>query len=156
MNYASCHDNMTLFDRLTMSCPDSGVEDHIRMNNLAAAIYMTSQGIPFIHAGEEMLRSKPLPNGGFDDNSYKSSDAVNSLKWDNLNDPVYQDVVDYYAGLIEFRKAHPALRMTSAEEVNAHIKSLTKLEFNVVACQISAGANGENNDIIAIFICKVI
>ncbi len=82
---------------------------------------------------------------------YKSSDAVNSIKWNNLNDPIYQDVADYYAGLIEFRKAHPALRMTSAEEVNAHITSLTKLEFNVVACQISAGANGEENEIIAIF-----
>ena len=65
-------------------------------------------------------------------------DAVNSLKWDNLNDPVYQYVADYYAGLIEFRKAHPALRMTSSDEVNAHITSLTKLEFNVVACQINA------------------
>ena len=61
VNYASCHDNMTLYDRLTVSCPDAGTEDWIRMNNLAAAIYMTSQGVPFIHAGEEMLRSNPLP-----------------------------------------------------------------------------------------------
>ena len=151
VNYASCHDNMTLFDRLTQSCPEDTVEDRIRMNNLAAAIYMTSQGIPFIHAGEEMLRSKPLWSGGFDDNSYKSSDKVNSLKWDSLNDPVYQDVTDYYAGLIAFRKAHPALRMTDAEEVAAHITQLPGLEFNVMACQISSGANGEENDIIAIF-----
>ena len=151
VNYASCHDNMTLYDRLTKSCPDATVEDRIRMNNLAAAIYMTSQGIPFIHAGEEMLRSKPLWNGGFDDNSYKSSDSVNSLKWDNLSDPVYQDVSDYYAGLIAFRKAHPALRMTSAEEVEAHITQLPGLEFNVMACHISSGANGEENEIVAIF-----
>ena len=142
---------MTLYDRLTKSCPDATVEDRIRMNNLAAAIYMTSQGIPFIHAGEEMLRSKPLWNGGFDDNSYKSSDSVNSLKWDNLSDPVYQDVSDYYAGLIAFRKAHPALRMTSAEEVEAHITQLPGLEFNVMACHISSGANGEENEIVAIF-----
>ena len=151
VNYASCHDNMTLFDRLTQSTPDNTVEERIRMNNLAAAIYMTSQGIPFIHAGEEMLRSKPTGDGGFDDNSYKSPDSVNSIKWDNLNDPVYQDVVDYYAGLIAFRKAHPALRMTSAEDVAAHITPLPGLDFNVVACQISAGANGEENDLIAIF-----
>nr|MBQ8244968.1 type I pullulanase [Oscillospiraceae bacterium] len=151
VNYASCHDNMTLYDRLTQSCPDNTVEERIRMNNLAAAIYMTSQGIPFIHAGEEMLRSKPTWKGTFDDNSYKSSDKVNSLKWDNLNDPVYQDVVDYYAGLIAFRKAHPALRMTDAAEVEAHIKQLPGLDFNVMACQISSGANGEENDIIAIF-----
>ena len=151
VNYASCHDNMTLFDRLTQSCPDNTVEERIRMNNLAAAIYMTSQGIPFIHAGEEMLRSKPTWSGGFDDNSYKSSDKVNSLKWENLNDPVYRDVVDYYAGLIAFRKAHPALRMTDAEEVAAHITQLPGLEFNVMACHISSGANGEENEIVAIF-----
>ncbi len=151
VNYASCHDNMTLYDRLTQSCPDHTVEERIRMNNLAAAIYMTSQGIPFVHAGEEMLRSKPLWSGGFDHNSYKSSDKVNSLKWDSLNDPVYQDVVDYYAGLIAFRKAHPALRMTDAAEVEAHITSLPGLDFNVVGCHISGGANGEENEIIAIF-----
>ena len=151
VNYASCHDNMTLYDRLTQSCPDNTVEERIRMNNLAAAIYMTSQGIPFIHAGEEMLRSKPTWSGGFDDNSYKSSDKVNSLKWDNLNDPVYQDVVDYYAGLIAFRKAHPALRMTDAEEVAAHITQLPGLDFNVMACHISSGANGEESEIVAIF-----
>ena len=151
VNYASCHDNMTLYDRLTQSCPDHTVEERIRMNNLAAAIYMTSQGIPFVHAGEEMLRSKPLWSGGFDHNSYKSSDKVNSLKWDSLNDPVYQDVVDYYAGLIAFRKAHPALRMTDAAEVEAHITSLPGLDFNVVGCHISGDANGEENEIIAIF-----
>ncbi len=151
VNYASCHDNMTLYDRLTMSVPDATVEDRIRMNNLAAAIYMTSQGIPFIHAGEEMLRSKPLWNGGFDHNSYKSSDKVNSLKWDDLNDPQYQDVVDYYTGLIAFRKAHPALRMTDAEEVAAHITQLPGLDFNVMACHIASGANGEENEIVAIF-----
>jgi len=151
VNYASCHDNMTLYDRLTQSCPEDSVEDRIRMNNLAAAIYMTSQGIPFIHAGEEMLRSKPLWSGGFDHNSYKSSDKVNSLKWDDLNDPKYQAVVDYYAGLIAFRKAHPALRMTDAAEVESHISMLPGLDFNVVACQISSGANGEENDIIAVF-----
>jgi len=151
VNYASCHDNMTLFDRLTQSCPDDTVEDRIRMNNLAAAIYMTSQGIPFIHAGEEMLRSKPNWKGTFDDNSYKSSDKVNSLKWDNLNDPAYQDVVDYYTGLIAFRKAHPALRMTDAEEVTAHITQLPGLDFNVVASHIASGANGEENEIVVIF-----
>ena len=151
VNYASCHDNMTLFDRLTQSCPEATQEELVKMNNLAAAIYMTSQGIPFVHAGEEMLRSKPLWSGGFDDNSYKSSDKVNSLKWENLNDPVYQDVVDYYTGLIAFRKDHPALRMTDAAEVEEKIKPLGGVDFNVVACHIGSGANGEENEIVAIF-----
>ena len=151
VNYASCHDNMSLFDRLTMSNKGASQEDLIRMNNLAAAIYMTSQGVPFFQAGEEMLRSKPLPEGGFDHNSYSSPDSVNSLKWENMNDPVYQDVYNYYAGLIAFRQAHPALRMTSAEEVAQHITQIGDLDGNVLAFHITSGANGEENDLFVIF-----
>ena len=81
---------------------------------LAAAIVLTSQGTPFFQAGEEMLRSKPTEDG-FEHNSYKSPDSVNSIKWDTLSDAAYADAADYYAGLIAFRKAHPALRMTTAE-----------------------------------------
>ena len=151
INYASCHDNMSLFDRLTQSTPDSSVEDRIRMNNLAAAIVMTSQGVPFFQAGEEMLRSKPLGDGTFDHNSYCSPDSVNSLKWNDLNDAVYQDVYKYYQGLIAFRAAHSALRMTSAQEVAGAITNLPGLDFNVTGFQIAAGANGEENSIVAIF-----
>ncbi len=151
INYASCHDNMSLFDRLTQSTPDDSLEDRIRMNNLAAAICMTSQGVPFFQAGEEMLRSKPLADGSFDHNSYCSPDSVNSLKWNNLNDPAYQKVNAYYQGLIAFRSAHPALRMTSAEDVTAHITNLTGLDFNVTGFHILPGANGEENDLVVIF-----
>ena len=151
INYASCHDNMSLYDRLTQSTPDSTVEDRIRMNNLAAAICMTSQGVPFFQAGEEMLRSKPLADGSFDHNSYCSPDSVNSLKWDDLNEAAYQNVCAYYQGLIAFRKAHPALRMTTAEEVTAHITNLTGLEFNVTGFHISSGANGDESEIAVIF-----
>lgn len=86
INYASCHDNLTLFDRIVKSTDKLSREEHIRMNNLSAAIYMNAQGIPFMQAGEEMLRTKPKENGGFDENSYASSDEVNSLKWDTLNE----------------------------------------------------------------------
>ena len=151
INYASCHDNMSLFDRLTQSTPDSSVEERIRMNNLAAAIYMTSQGVPFFQAGEEMLRSKPLADGSFDHNSYCSPDSVNSLKWDDLNEETYQNVYRYYQGLIAFRKAHPALRMTSAEEVNEKITNLAGLDFNVTGFRILPGANGEENELVVIF-----
>ncbi len=153
VNYISCHDGYTLFDRLTLSMPDtnSSFQDIKRANNLGAAIIMLSQGTPFFQAGEEMLRSKPLEDGKFEHNSYKSPDSLNSIKWDVLTDPLYSDVPEYYAGLIAFRKAHPALRMTSAEEVAEHISMLPGLEFNVVACHITAGANGEENEIIAIF-----
>ena len=151
VNYASCHDGYTLFDRLTLSVPDASLEELARMNKLSAAIIMTSQGVPFIQAGEEMLRSKPQEDGSFEHNSYNQPDSLNSIKWDTLSDETYRDMVDYYAGLIAFRKAHSALQMTSAEEVAEHITMLGDLDFNVVACHISAGANGEENEIVAIF-----
>ena len=151
INYASCHDNMTLFDRLTQSNPGASQEDLIKMNNLAAAIYMTAQGTPFFQAGEEMLRSKPLGDGTFDHNSYSSPDSVNSLKWDDLNNEAYQNVYNYYKGLIAFRKAHPGLRMTTAEEVSEHITSIEGLANGVLAFHITAGANGEEKDMFVIF-----
>ena len=151
VNYVSCHDGYALFDRLTMSTQDFSVEDRVRMNNLAAAIVMTSQGTPFFQAGEELLRSKPLPEGGFDHNSYKSPDSINSIKWDTLSDPMYQDVVDYYAGLIEFRRSHPALRMNTAQEVAEKITQLSGLDFNVLGFHIAKDANGEQNELVIIF-----
>jgi len=152
INYASCHDNLSLFDKLALSNPNDSVADRIKMNNLAVAIYMTSQGTPFMQAGEEMLRSKPLADGGFDHNSYSSPDSVNSIKWDNLNDESYQAVYNYYKGLIAFRKAHPALRMTTTDAVNANITILDNLGANVTAFQIKGGANGDTSDgIIVIF-----
>ena len=146
INYVSCHDNMALYDRLTQSTPEATVAERIRMNNLAAAICMTSQGVPFLQAGEEMLRSKPLADGTFDHNSFRSPDSVNSLKWDDLNQKEYQAVYRYYQGLIAFRKAHPALRMTSAKEVQKNITVQTGLDANVAAFRICGGANGETSE----------
>ena len=144
INYASCHDNLTLFDRIVKSTDKLSREEHIRMNNLSAAIYMNAQGIPFMQAGEEMLRTKPKENGGFDENSYASSDEVNSLKWDTLNEEEYQNVYNYYKGLIAFRKAHPALRMTNAEDVAANLTAVEGMDSNVVAFEMKAGANGDS------------
>ena len=146
VNYASCHDNMTLFDRIVKSTPDSSREDQIKMNNLAAAFCMMSQGIPFVHAGEEMLRTKADETGEFVENSYNASDFVNKLKWDDLNNKEYQDVYNYYRGLIAFRKAHAALRMTTAEDVKANITSIKGLEQNVLAFEINGNVNGETAD----------
>ncbi len=143
VNYASCHDNMTLFDKIVSSNREATREEQIKMNLLAAAIYMTSQGIPFIHAGEEFLRSKVREDGSFDENSYISSDKINSLKWDNLSQAEYQKVVQYYKGLIAFRKAHNILHLTTAKEVRQVTSVITGLEENVVAFQIKGGMNGE-------------
>ena len=146
INYASCHDNLTLFDRIVMATRDKTFEDQVKMNNLAAAVVLTSQGVPFMQAGEELLRTKPLENGKFDHNSYSSPDSVNCLKWSDLNNEVYQQVRDYYAGLVAFRKAHPALRMATAEEVSANITQVRGLSTGVLAFQFAPQTNGEDND----------
>ena len=151
VNYVSCHDGYSLYDRLILSTQDRTAEERVRMNNLAAAIVMTSQGTPFFQAGEELLRSKPNGDGTFDHNSYKSPDSINSIKWDTLSDPVYQDVVNYYAGLIAFRKAHPALRMMTGAEVGEKITQMGGLDFNVLGFHIAVGANGEESALVVVF-----
>ena len=146
INYASCHDNMTLMDRIAKSTPSVSREDRIRMNNLAAAIYMTAEGIPFMQAGEEMLRTKIDSTGNFVEDSYNSSDAINSLKWDTLDEEKYQNVYNYYKGLIAFRKAHAALRLTNAKDVADNVTAIDRLDENVLAFQINGGVNGEVSD----------
>ncbi len=117
VNYVSCHDNHTLFDRLALSAPEAPRETLIAMNRLAAAFSMLSQGVPFFQAGEELLRTKPGQKELFDGNSYRSGDKVNALRWDDLDKPEYAQTSDYYQGLIAFRKAHPALRLTTRNQV---------------------------------------
>ena len=121
VNYASCHDNYTLMDKLSLTRKDATKADLLRMNRLAAAIYMTSQGIPFIHAGEEFLREKLDQNGNRVENSYNAPDFVNKIRWDVMEEDDCVEMIEYYRGLIAFRKAHGALRLTTAEEVAANV-----------------------------------
>lgn len=142
VNYVSAHDNYTLWDKLACSFRSGTKTLRIRMNKLAAAIYLTAQGIPFFQAGEEFLRSKPAADGsGFDDNSYRSPDSVNALKWNELtkNRAVYE----YYRGLIAFRKAHPALRMDTAQQVAAHLRFLPDVPENTVGFLLTGHAGGD-------------
>ena len=143
INYISCHDNNTILDRITLAVPDRSFEDRVRMCKLGAVFYMTSQGVPFMQAGEEMLRSKPNGKGGFVENSYKSSDRVNSIKWNLLNEKVYQDTLEYYKGLIAFRKAHPVLRMASSYDVLSHVVPVRCLHPHVGAFHINGDVPGE-------------
>ena len=117
INYVSCHDNHTLFDKITEAAPKASFTDRVRMNKLAAAYVLTARGVPFFLGGEEMLRSKPDGKGGLEHNSYRSPDCVNSVKWDTLEKKEYQQVLAYYKGLIAFRRANPQLRDGSADEV---------------------------------------
>ena len=143
INYVSCHDNLTLWDKLAISNENDSEEDRVRMNWLASAVVFTSQGIPFLQAGEEMLRSKPSQTvaGDFDENSYNSPDATNSIKWDQKSQ--VSDTYEYYKGLIAFRKVHGALRMTTAEEVQQNLRFLDTSYDNVVAYTITNSPNNE-------------
>lgn len=155
VNYVSCHDNYTLMDKLRITKPDASREELIRMNKLSAAVYMLSQGIPFIHAGEEFLRIKEDENGKIVENSFDSSDFVNRLRWYQLEDPVYRDVLEYYKGLIQFRKNHAALRLIAAEEVKENVR-YQKMADDVVLFEINGKANGETAEgIVVIFNASV-
>ena len=105
INYMSAHDNNTLWDKLILSAPNASEGERFKMNNLGAAILMISKGTPFWQAGEEMLRTKPTGDGGYDHNSYKSSDAVNNIDWSVLDGESLQyKAMMYYKGLIAMRK----------------------------------------------------
>ena len=148
VNYVSCHDNNTLIDRIMLSVPDAPRHIQVRMNNLAAAFTLTAQGIPFFQAGEEMLRSKPDGKGGLEHNSFRSSDAVNSIKWDALDQKDVMDTYHYYRGLLKLRKAHDELRLATREEVLETVKPLHVDNPHVVAFGI--GKEG-HTQMIAIF-----
>ncbi len=159
VNYASCHDNYTLFDNLTIDVMDAegvtaaeAAEQAAAMNNLAAAYYITAQGVPFIHAGEEMLRSKPdaAQENGFNHNSYASGDEINSIKWSSLENELVAASHDYYQGIIAFRQAHAAMRMTTEAEVLAAMSVIDAGNLNV-SVVLNNGGNGEEVTILSIF-----
>lgn len=145
INYVSCHDNHTLWDRMINSCPEDSREDKILMHKLANTIVLTSQGIPFLHAGVEMLRTKYGV-----ENSFESPDSINQINWDWKSDNY--EVFEYYKDLIKLRKAHPAFRMTSTEQIQKHLQFLDIPLDNVVGFHISGNANGDEwSDIIVIY-----
>ena len=136
INYVSCHDNHTLFDRIALSVPEASFEELAKRNNLASAFSILSLGVPFFQAGEEMLRTKPSKKNRFDHNSYRSPDRVNSLKWESLDQEVYQKNVAYYKGLLAFRKAHPSLRIASREEAEGKVHPIRYPNPHVTAFHI--------------------
>ncbi|MFW6246022.1 MAG: type I pullulanase [Tangfeifania sp.] len=145
VNYASCHDNYTLWDKLKSSCPKATDEEMRKMMKLSGALVITSQGIPFLHAGVEFCRTK-----GGHGNSYKSPDSVNQIDWSRKEE--FEDVFTYYKNLIEMRKNHPAFRMSQTDQVQNNIKFCTQYKIGVVAYCIDGRAMNDSwKDIILIF-----
>ena len=134
--YVSCHDDMCLVDRLKASVKGITQDELIRLDLLAQTVVMTSQGVPFMLSGEEMLRDKKGVH-----NSYESPDSINHLDWDNLER--YPQVMDYYKNLIALRKAHPAFHMGDADMVRKNLDFLPT-ENCLVAFHINGhGVPGE-------------
>ena len=121
IGYVSCHDDMCLVDRLRASIPNIDADELMRLDKLAQTVVFTSQGIPFMLAGEEMLRDKKGVH-----NSYNSPDSINALNWSNLDR--YPQLYLYYKGLIQLRHHHPAFRLGTAELVRKHLEFLPTQE----------------------------
>ncbi len=115
ISYVSCHDDMCLRDRLFESIEGISEKEAIRLAKLAQTVVFTSQGVPFIYAGEEVFRTKQGVH-----NSYNAPDAINAIDWSFKTR--YADVFDYYKGLIAIRKGHPALRLGDADLVRTNLK----------------------------------
>ncbi len=136
INYVSCHDNQTLWDKLKSSCPRAGDEAMRKMVKLAGALILTSQGVPFLHSGMEFCRTK---NGH--GNSYKLSDQVNQIDWNRKS--AYADVFEYFKNLIQLRKNHPGFRLTQTRQVQQNLRFCTDYKIGVVGYCINGDAVGD-------------
>lgn len=145
INYVSCHDNHTLWDRLLLSNPNDSDAARIDMHLLAAVVVLTSQGIPFLHAGTEFLRTK-----FGEENSYKSPDSVNQLQWERK--VKYKNVYQFYKKMIALRKKHPAFRMGTNTLIQRHLEFIPMHDSLLVGYQLKDHANGDKwKDIIVLF-----
>lgn len=137
INYVSCHDNYTLWDKLKMSCPKASDELLRKMVKLAGALVLTSQGIPFLHSGIDFCRTK-----GGNGNSYNAPDSVNQIDWNRKFE--YQDVFEYFKKLIRLRKDHPALRIRTSEAIRKNLHFCTQYQMGVVSYCIDGVSLGDS------------
>ena len=148
MSYVSCHDDMCLVDRFKTSIPGITMDELIRLDLLAQTAVFTSQGVPFMLSGEELLRDKKGVH-----NSFESPDSINQLDWDNKTK--YPQVFRYYQDLIALRKNHPAFRLGDANLVRKHLEFLDAPE-NIVAFRLKnyAGRDDWRNIIVILNAAK--
>ena len=144
MSYVSCHDDMCLVDRMKASIPGIKTDELIRLDLLAQTAVFTSQGVPFMLSGEELLRDKKGVH-----NSFESPDSINQLNWQNLQR--YPQVFEYYKNLISLRRNHPAFRLGNADLVRKHLEFL-KAPRQMVAFRLKnyAGRDDWRNIIVVL------
>ena len=146
ISYVSCHDDMCLADRIKSTLPaDATLEERVALHKLAETFVFTSQGVPFIFTGDEVMRDKKGVH-----NSYNSPDSINTIDWKQKT--TYREVFDYIKDLIALRKAHPAFRMGDAVLVRKHMEFLPVEGSNLIAFILKGNANGDSwKDIIVAF-----
>ena len=147
IQYVEAHDNLTLYDKLLRSNPDDSEEVRIKRHTLATSIVLLSQGVPFIHGGQEFLRTKAGVA-----NSYQSPDEINQFEWEQVT--TFQESVAYVKGLIALRKSEYLFRLHTHEEIDAHFTMLSE-NFNIVAFSLTNSEkkyivifNGNRSDVI--------
>ena len=136
ISYVSCHDDMCLADRLKATLPDASAGVRKALHKLAETAVLTSQGVPFIFAGDEVMRDKQGVH-----NSFNSPDSINTIRWALKKEN--RDVFDYVSGLIAMRRAHPAFRLGDADQVREHLEFLSGTEDNVVAFRLKGQPAGD-------------
>ncbi|MCL1821228.1 MAG: type I pullulanase [Prolixibacteraceae bacterium] len=136
VNYVSCHDNYTLYDKIKLSNLQASGYDVRRMVKLAGAIILTSQGIPFLHAGSEFCRTK---RGN--ENSYNAPDSINQIEW--VRKSVYKDVFEYYRKLVVLRRNHPVFRMPSTEMIQSNLSFDFPYQVGVISYRLSGNKTGD-------------
>lgn len=148
VNYVSCHDDLCLTDKLKKSMAGEPEKSMLDAAKLAQTIVFTSQGTPFMFAGEEVFRDKKGVH-----NSYKSPDSINAIDWSNK--AKYRDQFDYYRNLIELRKAHPAFRMNNAKDIAKYLvfDNIDSVKTpNLISYTLKDHANGDEwKDIKVVF-----
>lgn len=147
IQYVEAHDNLTLYDKLLRSNPDDSEEVRIKRHTLATSIVLLSQGVPFIHGGQEFLRTKAGVA-----NSYQSPDEINQFEWERVT--TFEESVAYVKGLIALRKSEYLFRLHTHEEIDAHFTMLSE-NFNIVAFSLTNSEkkyivifNGNRSDVI--------
>lgn len=133
ISYCECHDNHVLWDKLAISSPNTSNAERVNMHKLSLSIVLTSQGISFLHAGTEFLRTKQG-----NENSFNSGDSINAIDW-NLK-TINKSVMDYVKGLVSMRKAHPAFRMTTADQIRDNLSFVENTPPGIVAYSINGEA----------------
>ncbi|MBR5542229.1 MAG: type I pullulanase [Bacteroides sp.] len=145
ISYVSCHDDMCLADRIKSTFPKASIEERMALHKLAETFVFTSQGIPLIFTGDEIMRDKKGVH-----NSYNSSDEINAVNWGQKS--TYREVFDYIKDLITMRKFHPAFRMGDAKKVCNHMEFLPVKGSNLIAFILKDYANGDSwNNIVVAF-----